>query len=455
MDLKSEMTASVQETWIDRLKELVEKKPLVILRFSQDEWDNLRNSRLGVNEFTVARPHALFEKVKKPCAVLLLGNDEKGDHLYFGLIRSLSAVTTLESRIKIKRAMKISPNTEAELLSLIDDKAHARRLAEKLQSKAAVGVLPPKLGSTLIAQLTDREENHGVMRAVTETLTNIKHFRGSAALQEDALRCALRVFGLSNDPQALSVDLVKGQETALGRVNILEDAVIEHDARSVPGYDLVGSDMTGKAVFERGGERLEVYTANKRPLEKVMGVDLVYFNVTRQNIVMLQYKMLEPSEDDKKDWIYRPDDQLEKEIERMKKFSSSLPPGKYEYRFNPAVFYMKFVKRNGAIAGGGGIITPLDHYEKLLDDPSCKGPRDGIRISYESLGGRYMRENAFGDLVRSGYIGAHADTTTQLKTIIDALLSNDRAVVAAIQKATVRGPSIDLRSSDAFLPLYE
>lgn len=42
-----------------------------------------------------------------------------------------------------------------------------------------------------------------------------------------------------------------GQNTALARVNIVEDAVVEHDARHVPGYDLVVSDVTGHAVFER------------------------------------------------------------------------------------------------------------------------------------------------------------------------------------------------------------
>ena len=88
-----------------------------------------------------------------------------------------------------------------------------------------------------------------------------------------------------------------------------------------PGYDLAGSDLTGRAVFTKGAERLEVYTANRRSLEHVFGVDLIYLNVTRQNIVMLQYKILEPKRKGAgEDWIYRPDDQLDTEIERMKKF---------------------------------------------------------------------------------------------------------------------------------------
>jgi hypothetical protein len=56
-----------------------------------------------------------------------------------------------------------------------------------------------------------------------------------------------------------------------------------------------------------------------------------------------------------------------------------------------------------------------------------------LRISYDGLDGRYMRQDAFLDLIRSGYIGARAETTERLKTLIEAVLANDRAVVAAVQ----------------------
>ena len=57
-----------------------------------------------------------------------------------------------------------------------------------------------------------------------------------------------------------------------------------------------------------------------------------------------------------------------------------------------------------------------------------------MRISYESLSGRYLRANAFVNLLHSGYIGAHADATMHLKTLIDGVVNNDRAVVAALQR---------------------
>ena len=135
----------------------------------------------------------------------------------------------------------------------------------------------------------------------------------------------------------------------------------------------------------------------------------------------------------------------------MRKFATGHAPGPYEYRLNPAVFYLKFVKRDGSISSGG-IITPIDHFERLRMDPACKGPRNGIRVTYNSPSGRYLRQNAFLDLVRSGYIGAHAETTAHLRTLVEAVLNSDRAVVAAIQERTGTEEADDGQVFDDFDP---
>lgn len=195
---------------------------------------------------------------------------------------------------------------------------------------------------------------------------------------------------------------------------------------------LAASDLTGRTIFENGSERLEVMTANKRPLEEVLGVDLIYLSAIKQNIVMVQYKMLEPQHDSgETDWIYRPDKQLAKETTRMKRFSKAKPPGLLEYRINPQVFYLKFVRR-GALLGKSAITMPIDHFEVLRRDPNSQGPRGAFRISYDVPDGRYLRQQPFFDLIRSGYIGAHAETTSDLRLLVDATLKNDRAVITAI-----------------------
>ena len=422
------------DQWLDNLKRLVNKKPLVVFQFDSAEWERLRESRRGANEFTIARSHELFEKVRVPTACLVIGNDDHDSEVYFGLASSRSAVTTLESRIKVKRALHIKPSKKSDILDLVTDNAHARNLRDRLASGDSVIALSPKLSVHLVEKLAAIDSNRGAMRAAVASLTAPKYYRSMDALQEDAVHTAMRAFGLSPGDQAVSLELSRGKDTALARVNIMEDSIVEHDARTFPDFEMIDSDVTGRAVFEKGRERLEVFTANRCPLENVFGVDLIYFNVTRENIVMVQYKMLEPHspKDGDKDWVYRPDNKLDDEIGRMKKFSKEHPPKAYEYRLNPQVFFLKFVKRNGALSNAG-IVIPIDHFEKLRADPSCKGPRGAVRMSFQTLAGRYLRQGPFLDLIRSGYIGASTETTAHLKALVETVVRGDRAVVGAIQ----------------------
>ena len=58
-------------------------------------------------------------------------------------------------------------------------------------------------------------------------------------------------------------------------MNVVEDSVVEHDARRAPGFGMVGGGVTGRPVFRNGAEVLEGNAANHRPLEQVSGVDLI------------------------------------------------------------------------------------------------------------------------------------------------------------------------------------
>jgi hypothetical protein len=420
--------------WLTRLLDMVEKKPLVLLRFEGDEWQRIVDSRRGVSEFTVARPHDVLGDTKPPTACIVSGRHEFGRSLYFGLLSSKQAVTTLDSRIKVKRTVCIEPATETDLLKLVDGQ-HVQRLKDKLESDDAVVTLTPKLSSALVGRLAAMDSNRGGMRAVSESLSVPKRYGGSAGLQEDATRLALRAFGLAAHERAVEVELVGEKETSLARVAITEDAVIEHDARSISGYEFVGSDLTGRAVFRKDKARLEVFTANRRRLEHVFGVDLVYVNREKSNVVMVQYKMLEAVRQNGRvvDWIYRPDDQFDQELRRMRFFARREVPGVDYYRLNPSVFYLKFVKRD-ALLGKAGILLPLEHYDDLIAAGLLKGARGGIRLSFETLGGHYLRQRAFLDLVRTGYIGSPAETSAHLAALVDAIVRADKSIVLAIQE---------------------
>jgi hypothetical protein len=255
-------------------------------------------------------------------------------------------------------------------------------------------------------------------------------------VQLEALTMALRVFGLAEDAPAATMNLARGARTALTRMNVVEDAVIEHDARTVPGYEFVGSDVRGQATFRKGRQTLEVYTANRRKLEEAFGVDLIYMNLFHRNVVLVQYKMLEPKGGggDPTDWVYREDKHLQKQLTTMRLFGkgSATRDG---YRLSYDAFYFKFVRRSGPDASTN-VLLPLGHFEEVLTDKNFRTRGNSVRVNYTRLEGRYMRQTAFTDLLQAGYIGADASTTEHLRTLVQTVLLGDDSLVIAVQRET-------------------
>lgn len=434
--------------WLTAFTELVVHKPLVIYRFSQEEWEFLDYAN-RISEFTVARPHSLTEKTR-PSSIGILTRKASisGPENYIGLVKSRSPITTLDSRVSFATVKKVKPSTEDELLNLVTDPKLKGILRSRLNSNESVVPLSPKLSEHLAKKLAAIDENHDVMRSVMERLDSPQTYSSNVALQQDAVGLSLKAFGLSATAPALFVESADTRKTALDGVETLndretgrkrdkivkvhEDAVIEHDARKVSGFRLIESDITGRAVFRNGDEYLEIVTANRRDLEKAFGVDLIYLNAVKRNIVMVQYKMLEQASSGyQSDWIYRPDDQLVAELARMKHFSQTHAPGEFEYRINPQVFYLRFVRRD-AILGKSPVTIPVDHFDILRQDPRSKGPKGAFRITYDSLDGKYLRQDEFLGLLRAGYIGAYAQESADLACLIRAVLNDGYAVVRAV-----------------------
>ncbi len=419
--------------WIARLKSLVQLRPIVALRIDAHDWTRLTESRRGTSEFSLVYPHELLENVKPPAVCLVEAEHERGSRLWVAIVQSKTAVSTLHSRVKVRKGLELEHDSISELVALIGSKQVAGNLRRRLTESVPVIPMSPVLSQHIIGALATNENNRTALESVFAVLSVPSRFNSPVAAQEDAVQAALKAFRVEPG-DAVDVSVEPDEETALRRIWIAEDAVIEHDARLLPGFTLVNSHTTGKATFVRDANVIEVITANKRPLEEVFGIDLILLNLTQANVVMLQYKMLEPEDADAivTDWIYRPDGQLEEEIARMRVFDRDLAPDSTDYRFNSGMFYLKFVKRDAAIRHGA-ILTPLDHFEALRSDPACRGPQNGFRITYDSLGGRYLREQPFLDLVYAGYIGARATTTAQILPLVEAVLTNDRGVVAAIK----------------------
>ena len=147
---------------------------------------------------------------------------------------------------------------------------------------------------------------------------------------------------------------------------------------------------------------------------------------------MVQYKMLEEDKKANGDWNFRPDKQLRDEIARMKIPAIQAAPTDYRLSRNP--FFFKFVKRKIVDDSHQSFLVSLEHLNHILATPAAKGPRGGVRMSYNALDGTYLREADMIGLIRSGYVGTHGSETKALATIIDAVAKGNKAVVLAWQK---------------------
>jgi hypothetical protein len=423
------------DPWLTKLRDVARSNSLVLLRIGPDEWEKLLRARDGAREFSIALPHDQLDQVRTPTVAIVFGSNKKRETVtYFGILRTRQAVTTLETRIRISRSLRIEMSSENELCQQLPRGRYRNSFRRRLEPRTRAIALPEKLGGLTLEALATTETNRLAMQRVAALLEVPRNFINPVALQEDAIQMALKAFGIASDTQASRLALRKGSDSGLSRIWVLEDAVIEHDARHIPGFNLFKSDVTGRALFKKGDEWLEVVTANKRPLEQVFGVDLIYLNLSHQSAVMVQYKMLEPLQTEgQADWVYRPDEQISDEIKRMEKFNKDLEHPKDDYRLSSELFYLKFVRRDASLSSSSMII-PLGHYKSWVKSGDSKGPKGAVRVSYEGLSGRYMRQTSFLELIQSGYIGAYGNKTRILKPLIEAALLNNRAVVAAVQE---------------------
>lgn len=431
------------EAWVKEIKRFVAKRAIVLLRLEEEEIQGLKGSRGGMRQFSIARPHDLASGIALPCLCIFFGEKSRPfgglpqpAAAYMAILKTKTAVTTLVSRLSVRRGVEIQPSNEDGLLELLGGTKFETDFRRRLSKKHSFVPLGPKGSSALVERLLGIEANRGPMRIVSGGLTK-PIAESNERLQLEALRFSLGIFGLTEDTPATKMNLAKGAQTSLTRMNVIEDEVIEHDARSVPGYEFVGDGVRGQATFRKGNQTLEVYTANRRQLEEAFGVDLIYLNLFHRNVVLVQYKMLRPGgkRDAATDWAYYQDKHLIKQLKTMRLYSRPNAKSRDGYRLSDDAFYFKFVRRSG-LDDLTNVLLPLGHFEEMLNDSSFRTRTGGVRVNYGALEGRYMRQTAFVDLIQAGYIGADASTAEHLRRLIESVVDGDDSLVIAVQRLT-------------------
>jgi len=419
-----------------KIAKWVQKKPMIMIRFDEAFSESLHNSRQGFEHLTIVKPHSILQDFKLPTLCLMEIQEQGASRCYLATATRKIAVSTFDSRLTIKKLRPITSPSLQELGGKLTDARMKRMFVERMPAEGDFSNLSPKLSGHLIETLAADSENQAALDTALSQLPKLRQAPNANWAQEDAIQSAMDAFGIRGNAVPDEVALKKGASSGLSLIGayLYEDNVVHTDASQLPGFDAIASDVTGRAVFQRADERLVIYTANKLPLEKMLGVDLIYINETRGNVVMIQYKMLKEGKQQggNRDWMFSPDPQLRKEIARMKIPAIQAIPTDYRLSRNP--FFFKFVKRKIVDASHQSFLVSLDHLNHILASPAAKGPKSGIRISYDALDGTYLREADMIGLIRSGYVGTHGAETAALATIIDAVAKGNKAVVLAWQK---------------------
>ena len=390
-----------------------------------------------VDDFAHSRTAALICFVFSGGKLTHIAKAKKGVSAGTGLRRlNLSEVTLLEVAITGHALLKKTP------------KRFHRSLSVRLRGG---GLLSPKSFVHVVDAVRQLSVNSSVLidrfsttrRELVRKLSN--EAKQSLAYQKVALISALQLADIDRQPlqnwnppaQGVPISFLDG----LGSFRALEDQMVVQDLRQVPGFNFVKNHSAAAAIFESEEVRLTVILANRLPLEKQTGTDLIYFNETFQSFVMVQYKAMD--KDSKSVAFFPlPDVQLDEEIRRMDEVvqlmsSVAVDTSIDGFRLNDNPFFLKLCPRlifnPDEVAAVPGMYLPLDYWKTLVNDKGqIKGPRSGHRVTYQNVK-RYMDNTEFINCVAKAWVGTNAKQSSHLKTLVLQVMETGRSVALAVK----------------------
>jgi hypothetical protein len=262
--------------------------------------------------------------------------------------------------------------------------------------------------------------------------------------QRDAVALGLEIAGL--DSRAILPVPNMAMASALPFLSELDEglatseaALIRHDQSRFGEWGRIDGQVHDVVEFHEGADssrRVAVLYADKEGPERVTGTDLIYFTSHSPGYVLVQYKRMRRVDAQKYggQWLYRPDAQLRREIDRMKALRrQSGTAALSDWRLSPEPFYVKLVE--GSLTRQKykrlvpGMYFPLGLFELLLESPGVRGRHGGVGIGWHNAG-RYLTNTDFLGLVQGGWIGSQADQTETITHAINASIGVGRGVVA-------------------------
>lgn len=414
--------------------------------------DELENggSFYRANPF-IAEPVANFQHSRRaPLVVFASFDDQKITHIANGK-RGGSAGTGL-ARLNMEDLQPLTrPLNFDELEKGVP--GSVRRHLKRVLSDG--GMLPPKTLGAFVDRIVELDPSVAgrLARYSENRRAALRKLKGrekeNLAFQKETLGIALEIAGISRD-ELLAWQPSDGTQQSfldgLPGAQVREDAMLLADFSAVPGFDSAG-EVThyGTKLFVKADNpsmKLTVIMANRLPLEKQTGADLVYFNEAHKCFVMVQYKAMEKgtSQDE---FRWKAGDQFTIEIKRMddllgelKKIQSGPHPDGFRFSENP--FFLKFCPRvvfNPDDKGlFKGIYLPLELWKRAEKAGRLKGEKGGNLLTFENVG-RRINNSEFVALVSGSWVGTSIEQSALLQKVIREVLATGKTVTFAIKHA--------------------
>ncbi|WP_308620633.1 hypothetical protein [uncultured Desulfovibrio sp.] len=258
------------------------------------------------------------------------------------------------------------------------------------------------------------------------------------ALQKEALLTSFLIAGQDFDKRIVQQWIPSEKPSCfldgLQTQRCEESQVILHDFQNFPGFHALSKTIKGTAIFSSPSGKLTVIYADKLPLEKLTGADLIYYNVIYNSFIFVQYKMLDNNG-------YRPDKQLYREITRIEKLlkscNQSPPKSCPDFRLHTNPFFLKLCPRMNFIPENlslsQGMYIPLEYWKILESSGKIAGPRGGKKVTFDNVG-RYLSNTEFAVLVAKGWVGSGPGESDYLEEIIKETLRAGRAAIYAVKE---------------------
>jgi len=321
--------------------------------------------------------------------------------------------------------------------------------------------LEPELWQLVIDFLKRKRPQHAnQIDALLLRRTMSRHLIGDDARtealtqQRDAIGIVLDIAGVDRADILGRVSVERAQDgksflDLIDSEKMHEQDVIRHD-------EAVFRRLLGRhhqsVAFRENGREVRIHVIDKKPLEEVIGIDLLIYQEAYESLILLQYKMMEKSHGETGTaWSYTFDQHMRdqqramqratQEILQLHRSSIEIP----SWRLNNQPFYWKFCERIRPKADDGallrGITLSFEHLQMFAQTSAAAGARNSKKIGYDNCP-RYLNNSQFTQLAADGWIGGGKEAVEYIAQLIKVNQEGGRqamlAVVASDEPLTSR-----------------